>query len=111
MRTPLWAKVLAVLLLAAFIGLGSLWIDRPGLYYDETLFVLASHPHDNSTIAYTMHFRGRPAALMIDTYWGALKGWLYRPILSLWPGSAAAVRCEQAPVPVRPERARFPSCG
>lgn len=92
MTTPVWAKALVVLLLAAFVGLGSLWISRPGLQYDETLFVLASYPRDDTPIACTLHFGGRPVALMIISYLGALKGWLYQPIVQVWSGSAALVR-------------------
>ncbi len=92
MSTPVWARAAVIVLLAGFIGLGALWIERPGLQYDETLFVLASHPRDDAPIAYMMHFHGRPVALMIISYLGALKGWLYIPILRLWPGSVGAVR-------------------
>lgn len=83
---------LALLIVACFLGLGSLWIAWPGLEYDETLFVLSSYPRNEEPIAYTMHFKGRPVALMIDTYLGALKGWLYIPLLKAWPGSVAAIR-------------------
>src|SRR5437867_3906955 len=82
----------AVLLLAAFVGLGSLWIDRPGLRYDETHFVLATWPRNDIPLAYVMHFKGRPVALMVNSYFGALKGWIYVPILRIWAGSAATVR-------------------
>jgi 4-amino-4-deoxy-L-arabinose transferase-like glycosyltransferase len=92
MSTPAWARVAVIVVLAGFIALGALWIERPGLQYDETLFVLASHPRDDAPIAYMMHFHGHPVALMIISYLGALKGWLYVPILRLWPGSVAAVR-------------------
>ncbi len=92
MRTSGGAKILAIGIAAAFVGLGSLWIAWPGLEYDETLFVLASYPRNDTPIAYTMHFHGRPVALMIISYLGALKGWLYLPLLKIWPGSAAVVR-------------------
>ncbi len=85
-------RPLIVALIALFVVLGSLWISRPGLYYDEVLFVQAAHPRDDVSIAYTMHFRGRPVALMIINYLGALKGWLYAPLLRLFPPSAALVR-------------------
>ncbi len=92
MRTPVWARVLVAAVLAAFLGLGALWINRPGLQYDETLYVLASYPRDDTPIAYTMHIRGQPVALMLISYLGALKGWLWVPIQRLWTGSAAPVR-------------------
>ncbi|HYM11263.1 MAG TPA: glycosyltransferase family 39 protein [Bryobacterales bacterium] len=84
--------VLALLLIALFAGLGSLWIASPGLQYDECLFVLAAYPHNDIPIAYTMHFHRRPVALMIIDYLGALKGWLYIPILRGRPASAALIR-------------------
>ena len=79
-------------LIALFVVIGSLWISRPGLYYDETLFVQASYPRDDVPIAYTIHVRGRPVALMVISYLGALKGWLYAPLLRFVPPSAALVR-------------------
>jgi 4-amino-4-deoxy-L-arabinose transferase-like glycosyltransferase len=92
MNAPGWARALVVLLIAGFVGLGALWIDRPGLQYDEALFVLASYPREDAPIAYMMHWGDRPVALMIISYLGALKGWLYIPILKLGAGSAALVR-------------------
>jgi len=92
MTTPVWARVLVVLVLAAFVGLGSLWIARPGLQYDETLFLMASRPRADTPIAYTMHFGDRPVALMIISYLGALKGWVYAPLLGTRPASPAGVR-------------------
>ena len=85
-------RPIVLALIALFVVLGSLWISRPGLYYDEVLFIQASHPRDDIPIAYTMHFRGRPVALMLISYLGALKGWLYAPVLRLFPPSAALVR-------------------
>ena len=79
-------------LIALFVVLGSLWISSPGLYYDEVLFLQASYPRDDVPIAYTMHIRGRPVALMLISYLGALKGWVYAPLLRLFPPSAALVR-------------------
>jgi 4-amino-4-deoxy-L-arabinose transferase-like glycosyltransferase len=80
------------MLVAAFVLLGVAWISRPGLYYDETLFVLASYPRDDTAIAYTMHLGKQPVALMLIEYLGALKGWIYAPLLHVFSGSAALVR-------------------
>ena len=92
MTTPRRAHLLALLITAAFVGLGSLWIAWPGLEYDEARFVVASYPSPDVQAAYTMHFRGRPVVLMVVSYMGALKGWLYIPIPKAWPPSAALVR-------------------
>jgi hypothetical protein len=79
-------------LLVLFLVLGLLWISRPGLYYDEVLWIQAAWPRDDVPIAYMMHFRGRPVALMIISYLGALKGWLYWPLLCLFGPSPLLVR-------------------
>ena len=92
MTAPRWVPITALLIVSLFFGLGSPWIAWPGLYYDETLFVLASFPRVDTPIAYTMKFRTGPVALMLDSYLGALKGWLYRPILRMHAGSAAWIR-------------------
>src|SRR5262249_59355970 len=67
-----------------------LWMGRPGLEFDEAAFGAATFPH--KVLAYTMHIKGFPVALMVVPYMGALKGWLYIPILKAWPGSIAAIR-------------------
>ena len=91
-QTPRWARFAACGLIGLFVALGSLWISRPGLYYDETLFIQASWARDDVPIAYTIHWRGRPVALMLISYLGALKGWLYAPLLAALEPSAALVR-------------------
>lgn len=84
--------ILAAFITCLFVALGSLWIDRPGLEYDETRFVLATWPDEHQPIAYTAQFWGQPIPLMVVSYMGALKGWLYQPVLRVWRGSAAAAR-------------------
>jgi hypothetical protein len=90
--TPRRARLLVLVLILGFAGLGSLWIARPGLYYDEVLFIQATYARDDVPIAYMMHIRGRPVALMLISYLGALKGWLYIPLVKLLEPSAALVR-------------------
>ncbi|MBI3696309.1 MAG: glycosyltransferase family 39 protein [Acidobacteria bacterium] len=92
MTAPRWVPIAALLIASLFFGLGSLWIAWPGPEYDETLFVLASFPRPDTPLEYAMKFRNSQVALMLDTYLGALKGWLYRPILQMRPGSMAWVR-------------------
>ncbi len=62
------------------------------MYYDETLFVQSTWARDDVPIAYTMHIRGRPVALMLISYLGALKGWIYIPLVRLFEPTAALVR-------------------
>jgi 4-amino-4-deoxy-L-arabinose transferase-like glycosyltransferase len=69
-----------------------LWIDRPGLQYDETLFVTASYPNPQRGGAAYLESFGHPVCLMVLPYVGALKGWLFRLVFELAPPSAAAVR-------------------
>jgi 4-amino-4-deoxy-L-arabinose transferase-like glycosyltransferase len=85
-------SILVLLVIAVFLGLGSLWIASPGLHYDECLFARAAYPRNDIPIAYTMHFHGRPVALMIISYLGALKGWPYIPILRDMPASPTIIR-------------------
>jgi hypothetical protein len=76
----------------AFVALGCLWIDRPGLQYDETLFVAASYPNPQRGGSGYIEILGHPVCLMVLPYLGSLKGWLYRLIFEVVPPSAAAVR-------------------
>ena len=91
MKTPLWAKLALALAVGAFLFLGCLWIEHPGLYYDETLFVAASYPGAGGC-AWRKHLFGADTCLMVMPYVGGLKGWLFRGLLELVPASAAAVR-------------------
>ena len=43
MNTPRWARILAALALLVFLLAGGLWIEYPGLQYDEALFVHATY--------------------------------------------------------------------
>lgn len=90
--TPRLVQCLVLLAIAAFVGLGSLWISIPGLHYDESLFVMVTHPQADTPIEYTLQLGGRSVPVMIIRYLGALKGWLYLPILKLGSGSPALVR-------------------
>ncbi len=76
-------------LLAIRFALSTDMIGRPGLQYDETLFVNAATlriPGD--FINYSLH--GIP--VMVFPYIGALKSWLYAPLFSIFGTSAAVVR-------------------
>jgi 4-amino-4-deoxy-L-arabinose transferase-like glycosyltransferase len=64
-------------------------IDRPGLQYDETIFVNAATLRVPG-IGMFHQVLGIP--LMVFQYIGALKSWLYAPIFSLFGTSAATVR-------------------
>jgi 4-amino-4-deoxy-L-arabinose transferase-like glycosyltransferase len=76
-------------LLVARIALSAQLIGRPGLQFDETLFVNAA----------TLRIRGDFIAhsaggipLMVFPYIGALKSWLYDPLFAVFGTSAASIR-------------------
>ena len=64
-------------------------IDRPGLQYDETLFVNAATLRVPGVFIFHQVL-GIP--VMVFQYIGALKSWLYAPIFSVFGTSAATVR-------------------
>ena len=84
--------IAAVCTALLFLFLGALWIDQPGLYYDEVYFVWASYPDPAPSSPGYFEILGRPMKLMVVPYTGALKGWIYRILFQVFPGSAATAR-------------------
>jgi len=81
---------ICVLLLCAVQALVLLrHIDRPGLYYDEILFVNAAVGGLGDQFV-ALRIGGVPVMLM--HYIGALKAWIWAPIFALWEVDAASVR-------------------
>jgi 4-amino-4-deoxy-L-arabinose transferase-like glycosyltransferase len=76
-------------LLAIRVGLSLVMIARPGLQYDETLFVNAATLRVPG-IFLVSTFHGIPLFLM--PYIGALKAWLYDPIFAVFGTSATTIR-------------------
>ena len=64
-------------------------IDRPGLYYDEILFVNAAVGGLGDQFV-ALRIGGVPVMLM--HYIGALKAWIWSPIFALWDVDPASVR-------------------
>ncbi len=64
-------------------------IDRPGLYYDEILFVNAAVGGVTDQFV-ALRIGGVPVMLM--HYIGALKAWIWAPIFALWDVDPASVR-------------------
>lgn len=91
-KSPLSVRLAIAFAVLGFVGLGCLWIDRPGLQYDETLFVAAAYPNPQRGGVGYFEIFGQPVCFMVLPYLGALKGWLYRLILEFAQPSAAAVR-------------------
>lgn len=72
----------------------SCWALRlPGLQYDEVLFANAALGHlDESFIAHEIKLGDWRVPLMLMTYLGALKAYLYAPLFHLFPISPLTVR-------------------
>ena len=74
----------------SFLGLGMTLLPRLGLQYDETLF--ATPQFRDGEAAYSVTLLGHQLPLMLMTYVGALKTWLYAPILAVFRPSYLTVR-------------------
>jgi hypothetical protein len=83
-----WAYVL--LMACVFIVLASYSINHPGLYYDEALFVNAATGATQSDLFVHRRVLGVPVMLM--SYIGALKAWIYYPIFKIFDISIASIR-------------------
>lgn len=69
------------------------YLHLPGLQYDEVLFANAALGDvDGNFLTWKVRVLGGAVPIMLMNYMGALKAWIYAPILSWWGGSAAAVR-------------------
>jgi Dolichyl-phosphate-mannose-protein mannosyltransferase len=64
-------------------------VVEPGLYYDELLFVDAALGQPNNIFR---HINFGPLPVMLMSYIGALKAWLYYPIFKLFGVTAYSVR-------------------
>ena len=84
-----WAAVLVAVIVLARTLLAIQNIERPGLHYDEALFVNAANEQIGSHfIAYRL--LGVPVMLM--PYIGALKSYVYFPIFSVFDVSVLSIR-------------------
>lgn len=81
--------ILVGLSLLLCLTAGFLYIDLPGLYYDEALFVNAALGGINDYFVYK-RILGVPVMLM--PYLGALKAFLYAPIFDIFEVSPASIR-------------------
>src|SRR5262245_8789883 len=76
-------------IIAAFVLTASYWIERPGLSYDEVLFVNASLGGIDGEF---IHARVWHVPVLLMTYIGALKSWLHAPVFALFGVSPASIR-------------------
>lgn len=88
-----WNRVVCATVLVALFAVQALvllqHIDRPGLYYDEILFVNAAVGGQSNDFI-TLRVGGVPVMLM--PYIGALKAWIWSPIFAVWDVGPASVR-------------------
>lgn len=71
----------ALIFCLLFVAVGSLWISEIGIQNDEALFSAGIYPPF-----------GIAPKLMVMTYVGTLKSYVYKPIFKLWAPSAASTR-------------------
>jgi hypothetical protein len=82
---------LPILLPLVFFGLGLAVLPQPGLQHDELLFATPIF-HLPAATVFDVHISHEHLPLMLLTYLGALKSWLYFPILTLVRPSYLTVR-------------------
>jgi 4-amino-4-deoxy-L-arabinose transferase-like glycosyltransferase len=80
----------ALLFCLLFLALGTVLLADVGLETDEGLFAAALYPPFNKD--FTIRVFRHQLPLMVMTYVGATKAWLYAPILALIPPSTFLVR-------------------
>ncbi len=86
-----WHRWLPPALAAAVFALLSLaLLPWPGLQHDEVAFTYPMYA--NGTASFSAHLFGYTIPLMDVSYYGALKTWIYLPILSLAAPSRWSVR-------------------
>jgi hypothetical protein len=89
------SDIFAVLAACIFIGLPAYRIQWPDFYHDEVKFVNAAEgAHDNTFI----YAKPGPIPLLIMPYLGALKAWIYAPILHLFKVSPLTIRLPVIPL-------------
>ena len=85
-----WAGILLAAAAGCYVLAAGRLIDVPGLQYDEVLFVNAATGEPTNGIFVAKRLFGVPVMLM--TYIGALKAYLYYPVFSLFGVSPATIR-------------------
>jgi len=81
---------IALVLCLLFLAAGFLFVPLAGFQTDEVMF--AAGIYDPASIPYSAWVFHRKLPLMLMPYMGALKAWLYAPILAMCPPSPYAVR-------------------
>lgn len=89
-KTSRLQTAVAICLCAAFIALSSLWLADVGLQTDEALFAAAVYPPFREDLS--LRPFGHYLPLMVMTYVGSAKGWLYAVLLPVFGASVTVVR-------------------
>jgi 4-amino-4-deoxy-L-arabinose transferase-like glycosyltransferase len=76
--------------LALYVALACAFLPHPGLQEDELLFAPPLYPPHHA--AYRWTWFGWPVPVMLMSYVGAFKSWLFRPLLSMFEPSAWTIR-------------------
>jgi hypothetical protein len=86
-----WVHI--VLLLTVYLLISCWSLPLPGLEYDEVLFANAALGHlDETFITYELKLGTLRLPLMLMSYIGALKAYLYFPVFEIFPVSPVTVR-------------------
>lgn len=88
-NTSCWTLLSVILSLSIFVLIGAYNIDKPGLYYDEALFVNAATGGSSDLFVFK---RWGELPVMLMPYIGALKAWLYYPIFKLFDITYLSIR-------------------
>src|SRR5512136_140878 len=83
-----WLFALAAILF--FLAAGILFLPYPGAQYDEVLF--SSALYGPPTVEFMVETPWGPIPTMLMTYLGALKAWLWYPVVHLFGPGYAALR-------------------
>jgi hypothetical protein len=83
-----WATPLAASL--SFILIGLAFIPQAGIQNDEALF--ASGIYEQTGIAQGVKILGHRIPVMLNSYLGAFKSWVYAPIFRFWRPSPFSLR-------------------
>jgi 4-amino-4-deoxy-L-arabinose transferase-like glycosyltransferase len=85
------AALLPLTAFAIFLFYGFLMLPMLGFEADEVMFAY-DFGHPRAALAWFAYFPGREAPYMLMSYLGALKSWLYAPLLALFDPTVWSIR-------------------
>ena len=86
-----WSVGAVVGTVAFFVTMASLWLNRPGLYMDETIYVHAAlRGHFPHQLYVYKRLGGVPILLL--SYLGTVKALLFAPVFAVWGVSVETIR-------------------